>query len=91
MISREVKVVNEIGLHARPATLFIQEANKYKSSIWVIKGDRQVNAKSLLGVLSLAVTKGMEIVIKADGEDELAAVDDLKALIESGLSTENKD
>ena len=59
MISREVQITNSIGLHARPATFFIQKANSYKSTIWVEKEERRVNAKSLLGVLSLGIAKGM--------------------------------
>ena len=53
MVSSEVAVQNSVGLHARPATFFIQRANEFKSSIWVEKDERRVNAKSLLGVLSL--------------------------------------
>ena len=65
MITRDVTVTNNVGLHARPATFFIQKANSYKSSIWVEKEDRRVNAKSLLGVLSLGVVGGAEIRIIA--------------------------
>ena len=57
MISREVMISNNIGLHARPATFFIQKANSFKSSIWVEKEERRVNAKSLLGILSLGIVK----------------------------------
>ena len=70
MVSREVKITNNIGLHARPATFFIQKANSFKSNIWVEVDDRRVNAKSLLGVLSLGIGKGMEIRLIADGADE---------------------
>ncbi|MBQ1212352.1 MAG: HPr family phosphocarrier protein [Clostridia bacterium] len=86
MISRSVTVNNNYGLHARPATFFIQKANSYKSSIWVDKDERRVNAKSLLGVLSLGIEKGMEITLIADGEDESAALDGLAALIETGFN-----
>ena len=86
MISKEVLINNQVGLHARPATFFIQKANEFKSSIWVEKDDRRVNAKSLLGVLSLGIVKGMTITIIADGADEVAALDDLEALIKSGLN-----
>lgn len=86
MISREITVVNASGLHARPATFFIQKANSYKSSIWVEKGDRKVNAKSLLGVLSLGVAKGMTVTLIADGQDENAAVAGLAELVDSGFS-----
>lgn len=86
MVSRNVTVKNSQGLHARPATFFIQKANSYKSSIWVEKGDRRVNAKSLLGVLSLAVTKGMEITLLAEGTDENGAIAGLAELLENGLT-----
>ena len=85
MISRDVKIVNTIGLHARPATFFVQKANSYKSSVWVAKGDCRVNAKSLLGVLSLGIVKDTLITIVADGQDEQQAVDGLCALAESGF------
>ena len=85
MITREVTITNTIGLHARPATFFIQKANAYKSSVWVEKEDRKVNAKSLLGVLSLGVAQGMTIKLIADGSDEDEALDGLEALIESGF------
>ena len=88
MISRDVTITNSIGLHARPATFFIQKANGYKSSIWVEKDDCRVNAKSLLGVLSLGISKGTTITIIADGNDEADAVNGLSELIESGF--ENK-
>lgn len=88
MIQRDVTIVNQGGLHARPATFFIQKANTYKSSIWVVKGDRRVNAKSLLGVLSVGIAEGMSVTLVADGEDEERALDGLENLIKSGLSGE---
>ncbi len=86
MTSKEVVVRNASGLHARPATFFIQKANSYKSSVWVENGDRRANAKSLLGVLSLAVAKGVSINIIADGPDEEEAVTGLADLIETSLT-----
>ncbi len=86
MISRNVTIKNSVGLHARPATFFIQKANSYKSSIWVEKEDCRVNAKSLLGVLSLGIVKGMTITLIADGPDEDDAINGLAALIESSFS-----
>jgi phosphocarrier protein len=86
MISRKVTILNNIGLHARPATFFIQKANAYKSSIWVEKDDRRVNAKSLLGVLSLGVSKDSSILLIADGADEQAALDGLVDLITNGMA-----
>ena len=85
MYTQEITVNNEVGLHARPATFFIQKANSYKSSIWVEKGDCRVNAKSLLGVLSLGVEKGTEVTFIADGSDEAEAILGLCELIDSGL------
>lgn len=86
MISREVVVNNASGLHARPATFFIQKANCYKSSIWVERDDRKVNAKSLLGVLSLGIMGNTQIRIIAGGPDEEQAVDELVKLVESGFA-----
>ena len=83
---KEVVVQNQVGLHARPATFFIQKANEYKSSIWVEKEERRVNAKSLLGVLSLGIVGGTTIRIIADGADEQAAVDSLVELVQSGFT-----
>ena len=86
MYVKEVEVQNQVGLHARPATFFIQKANEFKSSIWVEKDERRVNAKSLLGVVSLGIVGGTTIKILADGSDEAAAVDGLVKLVESGFS-----
>ncbi len=85
MISRSVTVKNSVGLHARPATFFIQKANSFKSSIWVEKEDCRVNAKSLLGVLSLGIVAGTTITLIADGSDEASAVEGLIALVDSGF------
>ena len=85
MISRSVTIQNNHGLHARPATFFIQKANSFKSSIWVEKEDCRVNAKSLLGVLSLGIVKGTTITLIADGQDENEAVSGLSELIEKEL------
>ncbi len=86
MKTREVVVNNASGLHARPATFFIQKANCYKSSIYIEKDDRKVNAKSLLGVLSLGIAKGMEITLVADGPDEDSALSGLASLVNSGFN-----
>lgn len=85
MITQDVTLKNTIGLHARPATFFIQKANSYRSSIWVEKDDRRVNAKSLLGVLSLGVVGGMTVTLMADGEDEKEAIKALASFIETEL------
>ena len=85
MISKEVTIKNSVGLHARPATYFIQKANTYKSSIWIEREDRKINAKSLLGVLSLGIVKDTVVTLKADGADEKDALDGLCALIDSAF------
>ncbi len=86
MFTKSVTVQNQVGLHARPATFFIQKANEFKSSIWLEKEERRVNAKSLLGVLSLGIMGGTDIKIIASGVDEEQAVDALVALVESGFA-----
>ncbi|HIZ15952.1 MAG TPA: HPr family phosphocarrier protein [Firmicutes bacterium] len=86
MCVKDVVVQNQVGLHARPATFFIQKANEFKSSIWVEKEERRVNAKSLLGVLSLGIIGGTTIRIIADGVDEEQAVKGLVDLVNSGFA-----
>lgn len=85
MTVKAAVVNNQVGLYARPATFFIQKANEFNSSIWMEKDERRVNAKSLLGVLSLGVVQGTSINIIADGADEEAAVDALVELLANGL------
>ena len=86
MYTQEITVNNEVGLHARPATFFIQKANEFKSTILVEKEERRVNAKSLLGILSLGITKGTTINLIADGPDEEEAVAALVELITSNFT-----
>ncbi len=86
MYIKDVTVKNHVGLHARPATFFIQKANEFKSSVWVEKEERRVNAKSLLGVLSLGIIGGTDIRIIADGPDEHEVVDALVKLVESAFA-----
>lgn len=82
MVEVNVVIRGEVGLHARPAALFVQTAGKYQSTIWVLHGDRRGNAKSILGVLAVGAVKNSEITICADGVDEVEAVEDLKSLVE---------
>lgn len=86
MYIKEAVVNNQVGLHARPATFFIQKANEFKCSIWVEKDERRVNAKSLLGVLSLGIVKDTSINLIADGPDEKEAVEALIALISENFA-----
>ena len=91
MKESKITVNNKVGLHARPASLFVQEAAKYTSEIKVSTNDpdtnelREANAKSILGVLTLGVFQGMEITIRANGEDEENAVAALLALVEKNF------
>ena len=86
MTKRDVTITNNIGLHARPATFFIQKANSYKSLVWIEKEDRKINAKSLLGVLSLGIAQGMTVTLIADGADENEAVNGLFDLVNTGFA-----
>ncbi|MCL1835004.1 MAG: HPr family phosphocarrier protein [Oscillospiraceae bacterium] len=86
MYEKKATITKEVGLHARPATFLIQRANGFASSIWIEKDERRVNAKSLLGVLSLGVSQDSTISIIADGSDEVEAVDALCKLIESDFT-----
>ena len=86
MLKKDVTITNNIGLHARPATFFIQKANSYKASIWIEKDDRRVNAKSLLGVLSLGIAKGMTVTLISDGVDENEAISGLTELVLNGFA-----
>ena len=90
MFYKEDVVKNQVGLHARPATFFIQKANEFKASIWIEKEERRVNAKSLLGILSLGIVGGTSIKVIADGSDEVQAVNALVELVDSGFSEESR-
>ena len=83
----EVKVIitNCVGLRARPAALFVQAAGKFSSKVWVSKNEKHANAKSIMGLMSLEIMKGNEIVISAEGEDEHLAVRELAELINKGF------
>jgi len=83
MVEKTIKVSNPTGLYARPAALFVQTAGKFASNIWIIKGDKKVNAKSIMGLMSLSVSQGTEVAIAAEGEDEHLAVKELADLIAS--------
>ncbi len=85
MVEIVIRIENELGLHARPAALFVQKANKYQSDIFLEKDDMEVNGKSIMSVMMLAVESGTEIKIRASGEDEEIAIQDLKSLIESNF------
>jgi phosphocarrier protein len=85
VIERRVRIVNELGLHARPAAEFVKLASKFKSEIQVRRDDMTVNGKSIMGVMTLAAEQGSELVITANGVDAEEAVRALAALVESGF------
>jgi len=85
LVEQTIKITNPSGLHARPAAMFVQTAGKFTSNIWIKKGERQVDAKSIMGLMSLAVAQGEEIEISADGEDEKLAVNELVDLVTSSF------
>ena len=82
MINKQVIVRCESGLHNRQATYFVQKANEFESSIWVESGSRKMNAKSLLGIMSLSIITGATVNLVAQGRDENAAIDALEALLQ---------
>jgi len=85
MISETIMITNETGLHARPASVFVSAAAKFKSELTLQKGEKQVNAKSIMGVLSLGITKGTEITVSANGPDEEEAIGALIDLVRSNF------
>lgn len=86
MFMKEATIIGKVGLHARPATFLIQKANEFNCNIWLEKDERRVNAKSLLGVLSLGVGKDETVRIISDGPDETEAVNTLFELISSDFT-----
>jgi len=82
MVEKQVNVQLKSGLQARQAALFVQEANRFNSDVYLEKEEKKVNAKSIMGIMSLAISKGTSVTISADGSDEESAVEALSALIE---------
>ena len=82
MISKQLEIINKLGLHARASTKLTQTASKFASEIWIERNGRRVNAKSIMGVMMLAAAKGSIITLEANGVDEAAAMEALTALIE---------
>jgi len=85
LVSLEVTIVNELGMHARAAAHFVRESSKLQSEIWLMKGNNRVNGKSIMGILTLAAAKGEIIVIEADGPDEEDAIKKLGDIVSSGF------
>ena len=87
-MQKTVTVQNATGLHARPASMFIQAASKFKSDIFVIKDGNKINAKSIMGIMAAGISKGTEIIIEANGPDEEQAVEKLVELVNSKFGEE---
>ena len=85
MIVKKVILNNEVGLHARPAAVFVQTANKFISDIYIESGGTRVDGKSIMAVMSLGAFHGEEIILMAKGEDAKEAIEELAELIERGL------
>ncbi|MCL5019551.1 MAG: HPr family phosphocarrier protein [Patescibacteria group bacterium] len=85
MIQVEIEIINESGLHARPSSVLVKTASKFKSNISLAKDGLEVNGKSILGVMSIAAEKGSKIVLRIDGEDEQLALDTLLQLAQMGF------
>lgn len=85
MVQRSVRVVNRLGMHARPSAMFVSHAAHYRSEILVEKAGLKVNGKSIMGVMMLAAEMKSELIITAEGEDEELAIEDLANLVNSGF------
>jgi len=81
MISQQITIINKLGLHARAASKLVNQANQFESEIYIDRDGNRVNAKSIMGVMMLAASKGTEILLEAEGEDENACLDALVELI----------
>jgi phosphocarrier protein HPr len=88
LVERKIEVTNRLGLHARPAAILVQKATKFKSDIKLQKEDLEVNAKSILSVMALAAEMGSFVIIKAEGEDEAIALEELAKLFEEKFGEE---
>jgi phosphocarrier protein HPr len=81
MVRQEVEIINKLGLHARASTKLTQVASQFQSEIWIERGTRRVNAKSIMGVMMLAASKGSKVTLEANGTDEAEAIEAMLALI----------
>jgi phosphocarrier protein HPr len=87
-IQKEVTIVNKLGLHARPAAMFVRVANKHRAEIWVEKDGEQVNGKSIMGLMMLAAGQGSRLLITAEGADAQGALQELQDLVERRFDEE---
>jgi phosphocarrier protein HPr len=87
-VQKEVTILNKLGLHARPAAMFVRAANKHRSEIWVEKAGEQVNGKSIMGLMMLAAGQGTKLIISAEGADAGQAIQELELLIQKRFDEE---
>ena len=87
-VKREVTIVNKLGLHARPAAMFVRVVNKHRAEIWVEKDGEQVNGKSIMGLMMLAAGQGTKLILSAEGADAEKAIQELELLIEKRFDEE---
>jgi phosphocarrier protein HPr len=85
MLQKQLLIKNSVGLHARPASLFVQKAKKFKCSLRLLFGGRNVDAKSILSVLTLGVNEGAQVTLCAEGEDAAQAIEEISQLVESNF------
>ncbi|UCG60443.1 MAG: HPr family phosphocarrier protein [Candidatus Zixiibacteriota bacterium] len=85
MIKQRAKILNKLGLHARPSAMLVTAASKFESQVFLTKDGLRVNAKSIMGVMMLAAEQGTELTLEIDGADEEAAMQEILAVIESGF------
>lgn len=88
MKEKKIKIINKLGLHARPASLLVQTAMKYSSNITIIKDEYKVDAKSIMGILMLAASCGTELIIQTEGQDEQEALDSIEKIFNEGFGEE---
>ncbi len=81
MVSQQITIINKLGLHARAASKLVNQASQFESDVYIDKQGNRVNAKSIMGVMMLAASKGTEVLLEAEGEDEQACLDAIVTLI----------
>ena len=86
MIKKNTRIVNRLGLHARPSAMLVTAATKFESEVFFTRDSIRVNGKSIMGVMMLAAEQGVEIIVEVDGTDEEAAIEEILKVIESGFN-----
>src|SRR5712671_7170701 len=85
-IEKEITIINRLGLHARPAAMFVRIASRYRSEIWVEKEGEQINGKSIMGLMMLAAGQGSKLLIRCDGPDADKAMEEIEELVKAGFN-----